>query len=281
MGKDVVSTKSVRFGDVVKGNLCGGWLKVKACRQERPLGMMRHVNCDSPHAITRLRQPCGDFASGAVKPQEDVEVLEVRGRASRSILCRKENCRRCGCSVERDAEGERVCWCNSCWDSGCDFGEVYNATEEVDIARVRCSAGEGWLGFQHLHVIPMMSETATISDGEGETVQEGESARLLKSAKRRQPFDLDVIVRGGLFGAQSEDRRITLSNLRFESNGQLTTGSYMRERISAEIGLPAGSLRLLLHATQRAVPPMASMGAVTPICNSAVLAHWHMEEVHS
>lgn len=30
-------------------------------------------------------------------------------------------CRKCGCSAEKDAEGERICFCDTCCKDGCDI----------------------------------------------------------------------------------------------------------------------------------------------------------------
>jgi len=265
--KDLAPNMSVRFGDVVKGTLSGGWLKVRTREHSvKPLGKMCHVNRNTPHSVTHLLSgPSGSRLDHVVQPNEIVDVLEVKREELDQHYRRHRTvkCRRCGCSTERDADGERVCWCSSCWHDGCDFG-IDCATRQVDIARICCAAGIGWLSFGHLQVIPMTPEDEVSS-----------TAQLLK-AQRRQPFDLQIIVSGGLCG-EADDRFLTLTNVCFERHGELTTGQYLYERISAEVGVPVGAMRILFHDVKRVVPTDCPSPPSTPICKGAVLAHWRLE----
>lgn len=52
------------------------------------------------------------------------EALQMAESDSEHYLYCEDNqkgCRKCGCSAEKDADGERICFCDTCCKIGCDI----------------------------------------------------------------------------------------------------------------------------------------------------------------
>ena len=81
---------------------------VCGCSKERDEGGERVCWCDSCWTAG-----CNRFESYE-EYQYSVELIFKRREAQ------SKRCKVCGCSTEKDEEGERVCWCDSCCATGCN-----------------------------------------------------------------------------------------------------------------------------------------------------------------
>ena len=78
------------------------------------------VNAASPDKLTALADTV-----------QETDTEDAMGQLSTKNSQRSEHtphtnseCRTCGCSCEFDAAGDRVCWCDACYKTGCSPGPI-------------------------------------------------------------------------------------------------------------------------------------------------------------